>query len=87
MKMKQGSSKDIKMEKESLLPNEVIVFGDFSEDYQFIVQDEIQSHYWSKEYCTLHPFIVYYLGDNENLAHKLFSFISNDDHHDTYIVY
>ena len=47
--------------KESLKANEVIVLGDFAENYQFLVQDEIQSYHWSKEYCTLHPLVIYFL--------------------------
>ena len=31
--------------KESLKANEVIVLGDFAENYQFLVQDEIQSYH------------------------------------------
>ena len=33
------------------------VLGDLAENYQFLVQDEIQSYHWSKEYCTLHPLV------------------------------
>lgn len=29
---------------------------------------------WRKEYCTLHP-VVYYLDDDDNLAHKSFCFL------------
>ena len=47
--------------KESLKVNEVIVLGDFAENYHFLVQDEIQSYHWSKEYCTPHPLIVYFI--------------------------
>ena len=48
------------MKKESLLSNEAIVVGNFAENYQIILKDEIQSHQWSKEYCTLHPALDYY---------------------------
>ena len=43
---------------ESLKGNEVIVLGDFVENYQFFVQYKIQSYHWSKEYCTLHSLFV-----------------------------
>ena len=50
----------LKDKKENLLENEVLVLGDFAESYQYLIQDEIQSFHWSKEYCTLHPVVVYY---------------------------
>ena len=42
----------MRAKKESLKANEVIVLGDFVENYQFLLQDEIQSYHWSKEYYT-----------------------------------
>ena len=54
-----------------LKANEVIVLGDFAENYQFLVQDQIQSYHWSKEQCTLHPLIVYFI-DGEIFSTILF---------------
>ena len=34
--------------KKELKSNEVVVLGDFAENYQFVVQDEIQSFHWNK---------------------------------------
>ena len=34
--------------KQSLRSEEAIVLGDFAENYQFHIQDEIQSYCWSK---------------------------------------
>ena len=45
----------LRAKKESLKANEVIIVGNFAENYHFLVQDEIQSYHWSKAYCTLHP--------------------------------
>ena len=53
--------------KESLKANEVIVLADFAENYQFLVQDEIQSYHWSKEYCTLHPLAVHFIDCDGNI--------------------
>ena len=50
-----------KMTKEIFGENEAFVIGDFAKDYQFLIQDDIQSYHWSKEYCKLHPLVVYYL--------------------------
>ena len=49
--------------KETLKTNECLIWADFAENYYFIVQDEIQSCYWSKESCTLHPVVIYALSN------------------------
>ena len=41
--------------------NEAIALGDFTENYQFIMQDEIKSYHWSKTSCTLHAIAIYLL--------------------------
>ena len=60
----------LRAKKESLKANGVIVLGDFTENYQFLVQDEIQSYHWSKEYCTLHPLVVYFIDGDGNIQHN-----------------
>ena len=72
----------LRAKKGSLKVNEVIVLGDFAENYQFIVQHEIQSYHWSKEYCTLHPLVVYFIDSDGNIQHNFFCFISDDNNHD-----
>ena len=76
----------LRAKKESLKVNEMIVLGDFAENYQFLVQDEIQSYHWSKEYCTLQPLVVYFIDDG-NIQHNSLCFISDNNHHDTNFVY
>ena len=34
--------------KQSLHSEKALVLGDFAENYQFLIQDEIQSYHWSK---------------------------------------
>ena len=77
----------LRVKKESLKANEVIVLGDFVENYQFLVQDEIQSYHWSKEYCTLHLLVVYFIDGDGNIQHNCLCFISDDNNHDTNFVY
>ena len=77
----------LRAKKESLKANEVIVLGDFTENYQFLVQDEIQSYHRNKECCTLHPLIVYFIDGDGNIQHKCLYFISDDSNHDTNFVY
>eukprot|EP00111_Clytia_hemisphaerica_P007837 TCONS_00022787-protein len=58
----------LKTEKdESLKRNEVIVLGDFAENYQFLIQGEIQSYDWSKNYCTLHSIVMYFVDEKGEL--------------------
>ena len=72
---------------ESLKANEIIVLGDFTENYQVLVQDEIQSYYWSKEYCTLHPLTVYFIEGDGNIQHNSLCFISDDNNLGTNFFY
>ena len=80
-------AKFLKTTKESLLHNEAIVLGDFAENYQFVVQDEIQSYHWSKTYCTLHPVVIYYRDNEGELKHDSICLVSNDNTCDTNFVY
>ena len=72
--------------KKELSSTEVIVLGDFAENYQFVVQDEIQSFHWNKTQATLHPIVVYYKV-NEELKYDSICFISDDLLHDVDMVY
>lgn len=52
--------------KENLQANEYIVILDFSENYSFVIQDEIQGWHWANSQCTIHPYVIYFK-DNENV--------------------
>ena len=60
----------LRTKKKLLKANEVIVLGDFAENYQILVQDEIQSYHWSKEYCQPHPLIVHFIDGDGNISHN-----------------
>ena len=77
----------LRAKKESLKVNERIVFGNFAENYQFLVQDEIQNYHWNKEYCTLHPLVVYFSDHDGNIHHNSLFFPSDDNNHDTNFVH
>ena len=62
------------------------MLGSFAESYQFLIQDEIQSYHWSKEYCTLHPVVAYFKDDKGSLRHISICFISDDNSHNTCFV-
>ena len=54
---------------------------------QFLVQNEIQSYRWSKEYCTLQALFVYFIDGDGNIQLNSLSFISDDNNHDTNFVF
>ena len=65
----------------------MIVLEDFGENCQFLVQEEIQSYQWSKEYCTLHLLVIYFIDGDGNIEHNSLCFISDDNNHDINFVY
>lgn len=46
--------------KSELKDDEVMVLGDFSENYNPVIQDAIQGVHWQKDLITIHPFVCYY---------------------------
>ena len=50
---------------------------------QFFIQDEIRSYRWNKQYCKLHPLVVYYLGPDVSLQHDSLFFSFDDKNHYT----
>ena len=71
--------------KENLQPDEVLVYLDFYENYNFIIQDEPQSYHWNKTYLTIHPVVIYYHA-NSIIHTKSYCFISDDLEHDSSFV-
>ena len=66
--------------------NKMVVQLDFSENYEFVIQDEIQPYHWTKEYCTVHPVILHVQID-QAVEVKSLCFLSNDLSHDTSFVW
>ena len=60
---------------------------DFAGNYQYVLQDEIQSFHWSISQCSTHPAVIYYKDVSNFLQEKSFAFISEDLKHDTAFVY
>ena len=73
--------------KENLRPGEVLVVGDFSENYSFIYQDAVQGVHWSNTSCTLHPWVCYYLGQDGKIKTHTSLMISDCLSHNTVAVY
>lgn len=72
--------------KETMSDQSCIILMDFSENYSYIVQNQAQSYYWTKNACTLHPIVIYYKVENK-LEHQSFCFFSDDLNHDVNIVH
>ena len=73
--------------KQALGPNEFIVIADFSENYNWICQDAIQSFHWNKLQATIHPFYSYFCDEQGNVQHKCFIMKSECTKHDTIAVH
>ena len=72
--------------KNGLKEGEVVVQGDFAENYTFVVQDAIQGYHWTNDQATLHPF-VYYYKCQDTLTAGSFCIISDCLTHDTVAVH
>ena len=73
--------------KENLSDGEVLVVGDFSENYSFLYQDAVQGIHWSNTSCTLHPWVCYYRGQDGTLKTHTSLIISDCLSHNTVTVY
>ena len=72
--------------KSKLVPGEMLVTADFSENYSFVLQDAAQGFRWNNSQATLHLFVGYYT-DSGKLCHLSYVVVSDCLHHDTVAVY
>lgn len=72
--------------KDSAPDGEVVIQGDFSENFSFTVQDEAQGFHWDTSQCTIHPFVAYWRDQGE-VHHKSFCCITDDRKHDPAMVH
>lgn len=73
--------------RESLEVGEVFASGDFSENYSFIIQDAVQEYHWANDQATLHPWVCYYVDENEKIQHISIIMITDHTKHDYATVY
>ena len=66
--------------------DELIVLGDFAENYSILVQDEIQAYHWNKSQCSLHPVVVY-IRFSDNLVASSLCILPEDLNHGVAFVY
>ena len=76
----------LKQLKNTIAANEVIVLGDFAENYSFLVQDQIQGYHWNKSQCSLHPVVVY-ICSSDNLVESSLCILFEDLNHDAAFLY
>lgn len=65
---------------------ECIVICDFSENYSFVIQNEIQGFHWANSQCTIHPFAIYYKNQNNELEFTSLIMIAEFLKHDHFVV-
>jgi hypothetical protein len=74
--------------KNSLTKEECVVIADFSENFTFVMQDEIQSYHWVNKQATVHPFVYYYFDDDVGIVKsRSLCIISNHQQHNTAVVH
>ncbi|KAL5490948.1 hypothetical protein EMCRGX_G016154 [Ephydatia muelleri] len=83
----KNQAKFVAEKKERLNPGEFIVIADFSENYSFVVQDEVQSFHWNKLQATIHPFLCCYKNSDGKLDSVCFTIISENTDHDIIAVH
>eukprot|EP00731_Ephydatia_muelleri_P007530 Em0003g1778a len=83
----KNQAKFVAEKKERLNPGEFIVIADFSENYSFVVQDEVQSFHWNNLQATIHPFLCYYKNSDGKLDSVCFTIISENTDHDIIAVH
>lgn len=72
--------------KDNLDETECLIVGDFSENYSFVIQDEVQGFHWENSQATVHPFVMYFK-DSDETKHQSFCFISDEMSHKTETVW
>lgn len=83
--IKTEQSNFLKTTRNNLKDGEFLVVCDFSENYSFVLQDEVQSHHWNVQQATIHPFVIYFK-ENMEVEHLSFIIISEDLRHDSVAV-
>lgn len=82
----KAQSKYIKELKSSLPSGHVLVIGDFSENFSFVVQDAVQGYHWTNDQATVHPWVCYYKDEQNELQYISVLMISDCTTHDVYTV-
>ena len=71
----------LKQPKNMIGADEVIVLGDFAENYSFLVQDKIHGYHWNRNQLSLHPVAVYIRSSDKLVESSLCIFSEDLNHH------
>ena len=58
----------------------VILQGDFAENFSYVIQDEVQSFHWENKQATLHPFVAYHRLADGTVEHSNICVVSDTEH-------
>ena len=73
----EAQANHLRIAKENLLQNEVIILLDFAKNYSFVVQDAVQNFHWENSQATLDPFVIYFKSPDGHLTHLSICVISD----------
>ena len=76
--MSKAQSTYLMSQKENLDSDTCIAMLDFAENYQYVLQDEIQSFYWNNSQCSIHAAVIYYKEASNVIQEKSFGVTSED---------
>ena len=65
----KSQARYLKAQKEAEDKEICIILLDFAENYHFTVQDEVQGYHWNKDQCTVHPVVICYNNQQNQLIH------------------
>ncbi|KAG1676397.1 hypothetical protein GQR58_014302 [Nymphon striatum] len=52
-----------------------IALFEFAENYQYNVQDEVQSFHWNKSQCTMHPVVIYFKEEGKLITNHFAAYL------------
>ena len=84
-KMQSLYMKTLKTDMTSL--TEIILQGDFAENFSYVKQDENQNFHWENKQATLHPFVAYCRMTDGTLEHCNACVVSDTREHSTVTVH
>ena len=83
----KSQARYLKAQKEEEDKEICIILLDFAENYHFTVQDEVQGYHWNKDQCTLHPVVICYKNQQNQLIHKSICILSDNLDRETSFVH
>lgn len=82
----KSQSAYLRNRKENLDEATALILMDFSENYNFVIQDEAQGYHWNHGSCCLHTAVIYYQEEGDIKSQSI-CVISDDLNHDVPMVF